>query len=248
MERASERLEYERAGDAARQAQAPRSAARAVRAAALRRRDAVVRLHGAGLRRRRPRLSHSSRPRARARRPCRTTSRRGDGADAARSTTSSRRSSARRRRSRRTRSTSCCCCRRGSGVSRGAGADERGRAASRRSPPHPEQIRREAAATSPSPAIWRAFCILRRARALVRATATAERRWQRLLATDDAGAVHQHAPVARLSGLRRARRLPRPHARQDLRDARRRGRRVVLPDRRRLGRGLSYPVSHFRVV
>ena len=41
--------------------------------------------------------------------------------------------------------------------------------------------------------------------------------------------------------LRRARRLPRPHARPHLRDARRRGERIVLPDHRRLGRGL--PVS-----
>ncbi len=51
--------------------QAARGAARAVRASALRRRDAVVRLHRARIRRRRPRLSDSPRTRARRDRRCR---------------------------------------------------------------------------------------------------------------------------------------------------------------------------------
>ena len=55
MQTASDLMDFERAGDAARQAPAPRGSARAVHPLPLRRRDALVRLHGAGPRRRRPR-------------------------------------------------------------------------------------------------------------------------------------------------------------------------------------------------
>jgi hypothetical protein len=238
MEQASERLEYERAAVSARQAETTRGAARPVRATAVRRRDVVVRLHVPGLRRddrvyliRRGRVARSSTD------------------------------PPRRRRDAVARL-----------IDEVFTPVERNTA---QIPTHEidellllsSWFRRFP--ESSSARAWRRHCSARRGvligcarrlggsaaavarlvhcqRAQRRRASTRSGNGDHILATDDAGSVREHQAVARLSRLRRTRRLPRSHARQDLRDARRRGNgsfyRIVDDS----GEDFLYPVSHFK--